>query len=74
MTAGPKVKLDAWCGGPVSGALASGWRGWALSTLPQGPPGYLKPRHVPKYQDCTDPEVGWGLVVPDNEKGAALLG
>ncbi len=60
-------KLDAWRGGPVSGTLGPGWRGWALSGLPKGPPGYLRPSKIPSYEDCTSSEVGWGLVVADND-------
>jgi hypothetical protein len=63
---GQKIQINAWCDAPVSGELAPDWRGWALETLAPGPPGYLRPPAVPNYQDWTDPEVGWGLVVPDD--------
>lgn len=62
------LQIDAWHDGAARGPMAASWRGWALTPSAMGPAGFLKPPAPPAYHDWTDAEVGWGLVVPDNDQ------
>ena len=62
-----EVRINAWHGKAVAGPLADNWRVWALAPPVPGPTGFLRPEDVPHYEDWSAPDVGWGLVVPDND-------
>jgi hypothetical protein len=58
---------NAWTGRPVTGGLSDRWRGWAQRDQTRGPPGLLWPGKPTPWHEWRRSDVGWGLVLPDDD-------
>jgi hypothetical protein len=66
MTWPEQVSFNAWTGtAAASGQLGGESRRWALDERVAAVPAVLAPRPLPELRDWRNPEVGWGLILPE---------
>ncbi len=66
------LTINAWCGEPVRGALDEHAARWAVRRQRETPRRFLVADEPADLRQWQDPDVGWGLVLPDDEAlGAA---
>jgi hypothetical protein len=58
---------NAWTGEAVTGGLSHRWRGWAQRDRARGPAGLLWPGKPTPWHEWRRFDVGWGLVLPDDD-------
>ncbi|MGW2410388.1 hypothetical protein ACWCXK_38660 [Streptomyces sp. NPDC001739] len=62
-----QLSANAWAGAPAAGALAPQARTWAMQRhFPGEPLVLLHAPELPRPEDWLNPEIGWGLVLPDD--------
>ena len=59
-----ELRIDAWCGEAARGSLGADSLGWAMRRDVPEVSQTLGPREV-NLADWRDPQVGWGIVLPD---------
>jgi len=61
------LSVNAWCGTPVSGALGDAAAKWGVKKQRETPPQLLAAAEPPDLRVWQNAEVGWGLVLAENE-------
>lgn len=63
-----KLSINAWCGEPVSGPLGDGAHGWGVRAQRETPRRVMVAAEPAQLWDWKSADVGWGIVLPDNEQ------
>ena len=61
------LAINAWCEEPVAGELGAEAANWGVRLQRQQPPLFLAADEPADLRNWQDPDVGWGLVLPENE-------
>jgi hypothetical protein len=61
------LSINAWCGEPVSGALGESAENWGVKAQRETPRKIMVAEEPAELWDWENPDVGWGIVLPENE-------